>query len=140
MYTLDQLDATKACDVPFVFDFIDSRGQKTGIKFHVLGGQSERVTQEVARLINERRQQAAQREMEIKNSKSQLAEFEPIEKDIEFQRRLASVRLVGWENIADEWSPEGAFRLCKTNKDVLAQVTSQSEIMANFMPASSPSL
>lgn len=137
MYSLDQLDATKACDVPHVFDFIDSRGAKTGVKLHVLGGQSEIVTQEVARLINERRQQAAQREMEIRNSKSQLAEFEPIEKDIEFQRRLASVRLVGWDGISDAWSPENAFKLCKTNKDVLAQVTSQSEIMSNFMPASS---
>lgn len=139
MFSLDQLDATKASDEAFEFEFIDAAGNSTGVMLSVLGGQSETVTKEVARLINERRRKEAARAVQQKNSNSKNVEFEPMENDVEFGQRLAAVRLVGWKGISDPWSPENALRLCRSNRDVATQVTYQSDTMANFMQGSSKS-
>lgn len=132
--SLDDLDATKASSEAFEFEYINQAGDATGVFFKVLGSQCETVTKEVAKLVNERRRKEAAREIQRKVGVGQKAvEFETMESDVEFGQRLAAVRLVGWRGITEQYSPEGALRLCRTNRHIAAQVTAQSDEMANFM-------
>lgn len=131
-YSLSDLDATQAASEAFKFEYMLPNGEGSGIILHVLGGQSEAVTKEVAKLVNERRRKDAMRQAK-KGFKNKDAEFETFESDVEFGQRLASVRLVGWEGIAEPCTPENALKLCMSNKDIAAQVTEQSDDIANFM-------
>lgn len=150
--SLDNLDASKACDKPFEFEHINALGEPTGVFLRVLGAQSEQVTTEVAVLINSRRQKEATREMQRRLQPGlKGATFEPLESDVEFGVRLAAVRLVGWrgpgetegltpeqvkrfQDITDPWTPANAMRLCRSHREIAAAVTLQSETMGNFTP------
>ena len=133
-FSLDDLDATRASSEAFEFEYINPAGDATGIFLKVLGSQCETVTKEIAKLVNERRRKEAAREIQRKvGVGAKVVEFETMESDVEFGQRLAAVRLVGWRGIQEAWSPENALRLCRTNRHVAAQVTSQSDEMANFM-------
>lgn len=140
--SLSQLDATKASNEAFEFEYVrsnDLRDRSTvpedqKIYLTVLGGQSETVTQEVAKLVNERRRLAAQREVAQKvGVGKKKIEFNTMESDVEFGQRLASVRLVGWRGITEPWSPENALRLCRSNQEIASEVTLQSDEMGNFI-------
>lgn len=142
MKSLNDLDATKACAAGFEFQYVptdftgdpDKIPEDDRVYLTVIGSQSEKVTTEVARLVNERRQKAAAREVNRKiGVGKKKAEFEPLESDVEFGQRLAAVRLVGWRGIADPCTPENALRLCQINQDVAAQVTTRSDDMGNFL-------
>lgn len=134
MFSLDELDATKASSEAFSFEYVNTDTDEfTGIFLSVLGAQSEIVTNEVAKMINERRRKQAVREMHQKvGVGSKPVEFETMESDVEFGQRLAAVRLVGWAGITEEFSPANALRLCKSNRDIAAQIVRQSDLMANF--------
>lgn len=133
-FSLDDLDATKASDEAFEFPYTNPNGDLTGITFRVLGSQSESVTAVVNKLVNDRRRKEAARDIKRKvGVGSKAIEFESLENDIEFGQRLAAVRLVGWTGIKESFTPEGALRLCQTNRHIAAQITEQSDEMANFM-------
>jgi hypothetical protein len=132
MISLSDLDAVKASDEAFEFEYPNTDGTPSGVKFKVLGGQSEKVTAEVARLINDRRRKEAARANQTRMNPNKALEFEPMENDVEFGNRLAAVRLVGWSGISDIFSPELALKLCKSNKDIALLITQQSDSMANF--------
>jgi hypothetical protein len=133
-FSLDDLDATKASAQAFEFEYITSSGDNSGVFLSVLGGQSEIVTTEVARLINDRRRKQASREVQQKiGVGSKVIEFETVESDIEFGQRLAAVRLVGWRGITEPWSVENALKLCRSNREIASQVTQQSDATANFI-------
>lgn len=132
--SLDSLDATKASAEAFEFEYINPAGDPAGIFFKVLGSQCEKVTDEVSKLVNDRRRKEAAREIKRKIGVGQKAvEFELLEDDITFGQRLAAVRLVGWRGIKEPWSEAGALKLCQTNRHIAAQITAQSDEMANFM-------
>lgn len=150
-FSLDELDATKANSAAFEFEFLNDEGEPTGIWLSVLGGESEAVQAETARLQNERRRRQATREIQQKIGVGKKnADFDPYETDIEYGKRVAAIRLVGWRGamqtegltaeqkarfcgIATPYSPENALKLCQTNARVAAQVTEQSEASANFI-------
>lgn len=131
--SLSSLDATKASDTPFEFEYITPDGDNSGVFLSILGGQSEAVTKTAAKMINEHRRKKAVREMNARYNSKKNVEFETLESDVEFSQRLAAVRIVGWRGITDPWSPENALRLCQTNRVIAAQVMEQSENLANFM-------
>lgn len=131
---LEDLNATKASSTPFEFEYVDHQGNPTGIFFTVLGGESEEVKAETCRLQNERRQRAAARAVSQKiGVGAKKSEFDRYEDDVEYGRRIAASRLVGWRGIDDEFSPENALRLCKNNDHIAATITAQSEAMENFI-------
>lgn len=132
---LNDLDAVAAGDTPFEIEYIRADGSGSGVFLQVLGGQSEKVQAEVNRLVNERRKKQAQAAALAKGP--DRADFTPIEDDIAFGHRLTAVRLVGWRGIKQEWSAENAFRLISRNSEIAEQVTTASNNLANFMPASS---
>ncbi|PIP01785.1 MAG: hypothetical protein COX55_09040 [Zetaproteobacteria bacterium CG23_combo_of_CG06-09_8_20_14_all_54_7] len=134
-FSLADLDATKASEQAFEFEYINAAtGEGTGIFLSVLGGESEAVTAEVAKLINERRRKQAAREVQRKiGVGTKPTEFETLESDVAFGQRLAAVRLVGWRGISDPWTAENALKLCTSNRDIASQVTQQSDMVGNFM-------
>ncbi|MFY8164135.1 MAG: hypothetical protein ACOVKC_07855 [Brevundimonas sp.] len=137
--SLKSLDARAASETPFKFPFLDANGEETGVVLHVLGGQSKAVTEQVNRMMNDRRKATSIRELAAKTGgRKQVAEFELVEDDIEFGQLVASVRLVGWDGIDEPYTPELAHELICSNIDVANQVAEQSGNMANFMKASSP--
>lgn len=131
--SLDDLDAAKASDTPFEFEYINPAGKPTGIFLSVLGGESEKVKTEVARLQNDRRRQQAAREVRAKvGVGAKKVEFDTFESDVDYGRRLAAIRIVGWRGITEPCTPDNALRLCQSNANIAAQVTQQSEAMENF--------
>jgi hypothetical protein len=149
--SLSDLDATKASDKAFEFEYINKAGNATGIFFKVLGGESETVKAETARLQNERRRQHAAREVRSKiGVGAKKIEFDSFESDVEYGRRLAAVRLVGWRTptqtdgltaeqikrfsgINDPFTVENALRLCQSNDHIAESITVQSDTMENFI-------
>jgi hypothetical protein len=133
-FSLDDLDAKKASAQAFEFEYITPSGDNSGVFLSVLGGQSEIVTAEVTRLINDSRRKQAAREVQQKiGVGSKAVEFDTAENSIEFGQRLAAVRLVGWRGINEPWSVENALKLCRSNQEVASQVTKQSDAIANFI-------
>lgn len=131
--SLDDLDTSKASAEAFEFEYINAAGEPSGVFLSILGSQAEAVTQEVARLVNERRRKEAARDVARKvGTGPRAVEFETLESDVEFGQRLAAVRLVGWRGITEPWSPENALRLCRGNRELAAQVTMQSDMTGNF--------
>lgn len=134
MVSLASLNAVAASDHPFEFEYIDAGGNSTGIFFSVIGGQSDKVTQVVSKMVNERRRKDAARAVAAKlNGKRQTLEFETLETDVEFGQRLAAIRLVGWRGITDPYTPENALALCQSNRLIAAAIVEASDEMANFM-------
>lgn len=150
-FSLDDLDATKAGSHAFEFEYIDAAGEPTGVWLSVFGGESEIVQAETARLQNERRRKQAAREVNQKIGVGKhKVDFEPFESDVDYGKRVASVRLAGWRGagqvdgltaeqkarfcgIAAPFTPENALRLCQNNALIAGQVTQQSEESGNFI-------
>jgi len=149
-FSLDDLDATKAGSHAFEFEYLDASGEPTGIWLSVFGGESEIVAAETARLQNERRRKEAARQVNQKiGVGAKKVDFEPFESDVDYGKRVASVRLAGWRGagqvdgltaeqkarfcgIAAPFNAENALRLCQNNALIAAQVTQQSEESGNF--------
>lgn len=148
--SLGDLDAAKASDKGFEFEYTNPAGKPTGIFFKVLGGESEMVKAEIARLQNERRRQHAAREVNRKiGVGAKKVEFDAFEEDVAYGRKLAAVRLIGWRcpgqteglsdeqkgrfsGISDPFTPENALRLCQSNSHIAEAITEQSEAIENF--------
>lgn len=133
--SLSDLNARAAADTAVEFEYVTAAGEPSGVFLSVLGAQSDKVTGEVNRLLNARRQKEAVQESTRMGGRSQ-ATFTPIEDDIAFGQRLAALRLVGWRGIKEPFSPENALLLCQTNADVADQVIKVSSDAGRFMKAS----
>lgn len=133
--SLADLDARTASDAPVEFEYITPAGDPSGVFLSVLGAQSDKVTSEVHRLVNDRRKKEAAQASTRMGGRDQ-AVWTPIEDDIAFGQRLAAVRLVGWRGIKEEFSADNALKLCQSNADVADQVTKTSNDSARFMKAS----
>ena len=96
-FSLDDLDAVAHGANAHEFEFLDESGEGTGIWLSVFGGESEMVATETARLQNERRGQEVARAV---NSKIGVGKHKvsyiTYESDVEYGKRVASVRLAGW--------------------------------------------
>lgn len=131
--SLSSLNAVKASDAPFEFEYITPDGEPSGVFLSVLGGQSDAVTKTAAKMINEQRKKKAAREASARFNTKSNVQFDTLESDVEFSQRLAAARLVGWRGINDPFTPENALLLCQTNRLIAAQIMEQSENLANFM-------
>ncbi len=132
--SLSSLNATKASEKAFEFEYITPDGSNSGIFFSVLGAQADSVVRETARMINERRKKQAAREALKHLRQKGAVEFDTIESEVEFGQRMAASRLTGWRGITDPFTPENALLLCQTNKFIAQQIIDTSDDIANFMP------
>lgn len=133
VFSLSDLDASKASDEAFEFECINANGEGIGIFISVLGSQSERVTSEVARLVNARRRKQAAREVSKKIGVGAKQDIDTMEDDVDFGRQMAAVRIVAWRGITEPCTPENAYKLCCSNRSIADQVTTHSEELGNFM-------
>lgn len=132
--SLDDLDASKASDVPFEFEYINHLGVATGIFFSVLGDESEVIRAVKCQMQNERRQKAAAREVTTRLAgNTRKPEFDKFEEDVSYGQKMAAARLVGWRGINDTFTKEGALRLCTSNNHIAVAITAASEAMGNFI-------
>ena len=135
--SLASLNARAASETPYTFNYVGPDGIESGLRLSVLGGQSATVQSAVNALINARRREEAVQAAEANAARPGDA-ITPVESDILFGQRLAAVRLVGWEGIDEEWTPDLALLLCQTNADIAAEVLKQSNKLGNFTKASRP--
>lgn len=133
--SLSDLNARAAADTAVEFEYVTPAGEPSGVFLSVLGAQSDKVTAEVNRLLNARRQKEAAQAATRMGGRDQ-AVFTPIEDDIAFGQRLAALRIADWRGIKEPFSPENALLLCQTNADVADQVIKTSGDTARFMKAS----
>jgi hypothetical protein len=131
--SLASLDARKASEQPFEFEYITPQNEFSGIFLSVLGAQSPSVVAETARLLTERRRKEVASAAVRSRSAAQAL---TVEDDIEFGQKVTAVKLVGWRGITEEFTPERALQLIQSNTDVADQINSVSNDLANFMKAS----
>jgi hypothetical protein len=149
------LDARKAGEQPFEFEYTDSEGTPTGIWLSVYGSHTDKVQNAVNVAVNERRKKEAHTEALNRGSRPGSAGFTPIEDDVAFGQRLAAVRLCGWRGdkdikglkpdqaqrfvgLTEPFSPELALQLCQSNPELAAQVTDEANRTTNFLKLSPP--
>lgn len=130
--SLSSLNAVKASDTAFEFEYITPDGENSGVFLSVLGSQSDVVSKAAAKMINERRKKQAAREVG-KRLNQKNVDFDTLEDDVAFGQRLAASRLVGWRGIDDPFTPENALVLCQTNSFIASQIMEQSNDLGNFM-------
>lgn len=132
--SLAALDATQASAQPYEFEYITEAGVASGVFFSVLGGESAAVQEVTAKLQNERRRKHAAREIAARiGTGAKTPEFETFESDVEYGKRMAAARLVGWRGIAEPFTPENALKLCMSNSHISSQITAASEATGNFI-------
>lgn len=134
-FSIDQLDASKAGETPLEFEYTLDSGKGTGVFIQVLGAQCATVTETINRLVDQRRKQQL---MEESAARAGEVVFTTNADSIDFQRRLAAVRIHGWRGITDVYSPDAALRLCRVNADIMGQVISNSNRADHFLKLSSP--
>ena len=127
--SLSALNVEAQSETPFEFEVVDDNtGKGTGVFLSVLGSHSKTVSSFVAKTLNAQRRAAA-----LKQSKgAKQPEFTPVEDDIEFGIELAAMRIVAWKGITEDWSPQNAMELCRTNPIIKAQVVEASDDVKNF--------
>jgi hypothetical protein len=121
MISLDDLDAVKASDVPYEFEFKFGNGKPSGIFISVLGEESETVTIETAALLAAERSRAAS-----------LGDAY-VQDNVKLGKHLAAIRIVGWKGIKEEYSKENALKLCMGNTGIADAVITNSKNLANFI-------
>lgn len=131
MYSLKDLDVTKACEQQYEFEVTDdATGKGVGIFLSIIGGHAERITEFTKRSLNDRRlAEAMHTKTDPRNKRPVVI---PIEDDIEFSTELVALRIVGWRGIQEPYSHENAVTLCRTNPTIKEQILKESENLENF--------
>lgn len=125
--SLSELDLTKQCESASKLELLSPDGRPLGVTLMVIGGHSETVSKHINKALNNRRKAEA---LALKRGKR--TEYTPIEDDIDFGIEATAIRVVGWEGIKEEFTPENALKLCASNADICRQIRDFSEDIANF--------
>lgn len=124
MISLEGLDAVKAGNNPFEFEYKFNNGKGSGVFLQVLGSEAETVAIETAAIMAEERARKQATE-----ATGGAYEFNAVA----LGKRLASIRIVGWKGIKEEFSKENARRLCDSNQMIADQVMQKSNALENFI-------
>ena len=131
MYSLDDLDVTKRCEIPFEFEYIDeATGKGTGIFFTIIGSHAQVIADYTAKELNARR--VAEKMAEKRDPRGKNPVVVKIEEDIGFSTELIALRIVGWRGIEEPFSRENAVRLCAKNQPIREQILQKSDDLKNF--------
>ena len=133
MRSLNDLDVSKACEIPHEFEVVDEvTGEGTGFFLSVIGGHAQKILDFSKDEMNARRVAEAMAEKRDPRGKNPKAKVVPIEQDIEFSTELVAMRVVGWRGIEEKYSHENAVRLCTINPPIKEQILAKSEDLKNF--------
>ncbi len=127
--SLSELNVEAQSETPYEFEITDENsGKGTGVYLSVLGSHSKSVSSFVAKTLNAKRRAEALR---LKKGAKDV-EFTPIEDDIDFGVELAAIRIKAWRGITEDFTPENALLLCRTNPIIKQQVIEASDDVKNF--------
>lgn len=130
MYSIDDLDETKSCEIAYEFEVKNAAGKGTGLFLTIIGDHAQRITDFQAQGLNERRVAEAMHAKRDPRGKNPLVH--KVEEDVEFSTELIALRIVGWRGIKDDYSHEAAVRLCTVNSEIKEQILEKSGDMKNF--------
>ena len=126
--SLSSLNVEKASDTPYTLAIIDEQsGQATGIEIDIIGEHSKTIADLVAKAVNGKREAAR-----IAAKKGKDAPADKVEDDLLFGFELAAKRIVGWKGIEEEYTPENALTLVRTNPQIREQIMAASGNVSNF--------
>lgn len=126
--SLSSLNVEKASDTPFTLAIIDEQsGQDTGIEIDIIGEHSKTIANLVAKAVNGKREAAR-----IAAIKRKDVPADKVEDDLLFGYELAAKRIVGWKGIEEEFTPENALTLVRTNPSIREQIMTGSSNVSNF--------
>lgn len=127
------LNATKACEVPRPVPYIDENGEETDLVLLILGDDSETVRKASNALTDAHRRQQAIREERARKIDEALTPGSAMD-DLGY--KLSAVRLVGWEGMDLDYTPELALELCKSNSHIATTVTREAKLVGKWLQAS----
>jgi hypothetical protein len=126
--SLSSLNVEKASDTPYTLSIIDEQsGQATGIEIDIIGEHSKVIADLIAKAVNGKREAAR-----IAAKKGKDAPADKVEDDLLFGFELAAKRIVGWKGIEEDFTPENALTLVRTNPTIREQIMQASGNVANF--------
>ena len=131
MFSLDDLDVAKACEIEHEFEVTDdATGKGTGIFLTVIGGHAQVIADYSKKFLNERRVADAMHEKRDPRGKKPNVHL--VDEDIEFSTELVAMRITKWRGIIEPYSHENAVKLCTINPPIKEQVLAVSEDLKNF--------
>jgi hypothetical protein len=136
--SLADLNARKASEVAYEFEYLLPDGSGSGVFLSVVGTHSDTIMKASQELEDARRKREAVRAMKAAKARPDHVEVTPVSEDIDNGTRLVAKRIVAWRGITEPCTPENALTLCQTNPEVSTQVMEASNELGNFMRASSP--
>jgi hypothetical protein len=153
--SLAQLDARKASETPFEFEYIDPKGNLSGIFLSVIGSHSDAMKKAMVASVDEQRRKDLVRAAKNAKARPESAEIGSFAEDIDSGTRQAALRLVSWrapgdtdgltaeqlerfQGIVEPWSTENALLLCRINPEISAQVMERSNDLGNWLSVSPP--
>lgn len=148
--SLASLNARKASEEAYEFEYVAPDGSLSGIFLSVIGTHSDTITKAMVETADEQRRRENVRAMKNSKARPENADLGSLAEDIDIGAKQAAKRLVGWrtpkdveglsaaqlerfQGIEEPWSEENALTLCRTNPDVSAQVMAKSNDLGNWM-------
>jgi len=148
-FSLDDLNLVGKSETPFEFEYINEKGEGSGLWFSVLGDNADTVRTYVAEMIDVRNKKEAYAQAAAQKSRDKVVEPVLTVENVKFGTRAAAVRLVGWRVVGDTnglpaeakerfqgmnvpYTAENGLKLCKQHPLVAAQIVEQSGNIGNF--------
>ena len=128
LFSINDLNATSAADEPIVMPWVnEATGEETGIEILVLSEESTKFKEFVRKSINARRSKEF---IQAKTGKQEVETYEQTEDNI---NKAVAARIVGWNGIEEEFTPELALQLVSKNESLQRQVLAASSKPVDFL-------
>lgn len=120
-------DSVTASEEGYEFELENEDGTGTGVLVKVRGRHSDAVVNWATKKVND-----AAREQHLAARKGKAPDPKPIEELREQNREGAVVRVIGWRNVKQPYSPELMKEALKRNPHWIEQICEESDNLANF--------
>ena len=130
MYSIDDLDVKKSCEIEHEFEVKSAAGKGTGLFLSVIGDHAQRIEDFTKQQLNARR--VADANHEKRDPRGKTPNVHLVEEDIEFSTELVALRVVGWRGLKEPYSHAAAVKLCTINPEIKEQILAASSDMKNF--------
>jgi hypothetical protein len=125
---ITSFDAVKASDGGYEFELKDTDGMSgTGIYLTVIGRHSDAVVGWFSKTIN-----ANVRETQMAARKGKTVDPKSVEDNVTQNIELSCIRVVGWRNVAQEFTKDLLAKVLRRNPHWVDQITEQSDSLGNF--------
>ena len=127
---ITSFNAVKESEQGFDLKMLTPDGQDTGVIFTIIGKYAEPVQKWTKKIFNE-----YQRDAEIAKRRNKDVPPKSIDEMREQNIQGAVVRVTGWKNVQQEFSPELLTAVLTNNPHFVEQIIEESDSAANFKTA-----